>query len=438
MNDYKKTNNQERRIIKIQNVPINKIKIKRERLRDLSSSQSNPLLIALSESIREHGLLHPIIINSDFQLISGERRLMAVKLLGWKEVECKIIHVPEDKELEIELEENIVRLNLNPYQEYVALAKLKLSYEKKYPHSIRGKYERKRTITASDATMHEKIPSFISKYSKRLGYSERALSQKVRIGLAIINEQLPTNIINKIKENTITQKQIISFLKKKSRKIKNTHKNEQFLDKKSLDKGIKERNDMKIRKKKSFPSLIKKEKIKAEKDNEIKKYPLKNKAPKQLKVEEKNIGQESETRDSRNGETLIDKLREKKIILPVDSPSSSKQEEEVPIWEKKRACLDCSHPHATICPICLERILICKKKNSIPVLRTSYSPTCEFFKDSYDKGEDVSRRLRTNNMVEITTEVLENFIRACEKLNIKGISFNKRLEKLLHEILSRD
>ena len=56
----------------------------------------------LVRSIREMGLLQPIVINQNDQIISGHRRFAAVKELGWSHVECELIQttgVDEETEL---------------------------------------------------------------------------------------------------------------------------------------------------------------------------------------------------------------------------------------------------------------------------------------------------------------------------------------------------
>jgi hypothetical protein len=61
--------------------PISDIKIGKDRIRrDSGDIQS------LAESIEDIGLLSPIIVNPDGLLLTGERRLRAVMLLGWKEI----------------------------------------------------------------------------------------------------------------------------------------------------------------------------------------------------------------------------------------------------------------------------------------------------------------------------------------------------------------
>ena len=54
-------------------------------------------LSSLKQSIQEVGLLHPIIVDSENNLVAGLRRLRAVEMLGWKTIEVHIIDVkPED------------------------------------------------------------------------------------------------------------------------------------------------------------------------------------------------------------------------------------------------------------------------------------------------------------------------------------------------------
>ena len=72
-------------------------------------------LTPLINSLRKYGQLNPILIDPDYELIAGFRRLEAIKRLGWNSVEVLIVDTDSDVEkLEIELEENIQRRNLTP------------------------------------------------------------------------------------------------------------------------------------------------------------------------------------------------------------------------------------------------------------------------------------------------------------------------------------
>ena len=94
-------------------------------------------LAALADSIRKHGLLQPISVrmitkqsgNIYFELIAGERRLRAMKMLGEKEVAARIIDMTENESGEMALIENIMREELNIFEYAAMLKKLIEKYE---------------------------------------------------------------------------------------------------------------------------------------------------------------------------------------------------------------------------------------------------------------------------------------------------------------------
>ena len=64
----------------------------------------------LISSIEEKGLLQKLVVNQDFQVISGNRRLAAIIKLGWKEVEVEQIQTNPDEELELLIHYNKQRV----------------------------------------------------------------------------------------------------------------------------------------------------------------------------------------------------------------------------------------------------------------------------------------------------------------------------------------
>lgn len=82
-------------------ININDIKIKKRVRQDLGD------LEALKNSLRTYGLLNPITINSNYELIAGERRLQAAKQLGWTNINAVVMdNLSDVEQLEMELEEN--------------------------------------------------------------------------------------------------------------------------------------------------------------------------------------------------------------------------------------------------------------------------------------------------------------------------------------------
>ena len=70
---------------------------------------------ALMESMRKYGLLNPIMINTENELIAGHRRLESARRLGWDTIEVMVLEKEGELEkLELEIEENVQRKNLTP------------------------------------------------------------------------------------------------------------------------------------------------------------------------------------------------------------------------------------------------------------------------------------------------------------------------------------
>ena len=77
----------------------------------------------LAQSIKEHGIIQPIILNKKddyYVIVAGERRWRAAKLLGLKEVPAIVMELTDKNILEISLIENIQRQDLNPIEEALA------------------------------------------------------------------------------------------------------------------------------------------------------------------------------------------------------------------------------------------------------------------------------------------------------------------------------
>src|SRR5438552_6875134 len=82
----------------------------------------------LAQSIREHGLLQPVLVSQQtdgtFQLITGERRWRAVQLAGLPTIAAMVKEATPQASLEMALVENIQRSDLNPLEEAQAFRTL--------------------------------------------------------------------------------------------------------------------------------------------------------------------------------------------------------------------------------------------------------------------------------------------------------------------------
>jgi len=89
-------------------------------------------LLSLSESIRENGVLQPILVRPIFgggyQIVAGERRYRASLMAGLNEIPAIIRDLDDKKTMEIALVENLQRENLNPVEEALGYRTLMDTY----------------------------------------------------------------------------------------------------------------------------------------------------------------------------------------------------------------------------------------------------------------------------------------------------------------------
>ena len=89
-------------------------------------------LLELSDSIKTHGLLQPIIVRESsagyYQIIAGERRWRASKLAGLTEIPAIVMQADALEAAEIAIIENIQRQDLNAYEEAAAYSSLMEQY----------------------------------------------------------------------------------------------------------------------------------------------------------------------------------------------------------------------------------------------------------------------------------------------------------------------
>ncbi len=86
-------------------------------------------IAALAHSVKEHGVLQPILVVQDgdrYKVIAGERRLRASKLAGIERIPARVLSTNDKATHEIALRENLDRVDLHPIEEgegYVSLIK---------------------------------------------------------------------------------------------------------------------------------------------------------------------------------------------------------------------------------------------------------------------------------------------------------------------------
>ncbi|WP_308748471.1 ParB N-terminal domain-containing protein [uncultured Anaerococcus sp.] len=89
-------------------IDIEKVKIGDRIRKDMGD------LKELSDDIAKNGLINPPVVTPDFELIAGERRLEAMKKLGYKQIEVRIMKVEDaEHKLNLEINENENRKDFN-------------------------------------------------------------------------------------------------------------------------------------------------------------------------------------------------------------------------------------------------------------------------------------------------------------------------------------
>src|SRR5215472_4681848 len=119
-------------------VVIDKIKVGQRFREQLNGKDLGQSLQELKDGINEHGLINPITVDSDYNLLAGFRRLTCCKELGWLEIACHNFgDLTENQRMDIELEENLLRKQFE-WPEVTALRK-KLHEVKQDLYGVGGK-----------------------------------------------------------------------------------------------------------------------------------------------------------------------------------------------------------------------------------------------------------------------------------------------------------
>lgn len=112
-----------------QTLRVSEIEPNREQPRKNFDDES---ISALADSIKQHGILQPLLVRpfgSSYQIVAGERRWRAARMLGLSEVPVQIRELSDVETMQIALIENLQRENLNPIEEAKGYSELIESYD---------------------------------------------------------------------------------------------------------------------------------------------------------------------------------------------------------------------------------------------------------------------------------------------------------------------
>ncbi|MBV9491192.1 MAG: ParB/RepB/Spo0J family partition protein [Verrucomicrobia bacterium] len=136
----------------------------------------------LVESIREHGIIQPLIVrrvNSKCELIAGERRWRAATQLGLREVPVIVRQASDRDALEMALIENLQREDLNPIEEAVAYKRLAAEFDLRQ-EDVAARVGKSRSVVANSLRLldlHSQVQSYLMQGRLSVGHA------KVLLGL---------------------------------------------------------------------------------------------------------------------------------------------------------------------------------------------------------------------------------------------------------------
>ncbi len=164
----------------------------------------------LTNSIRERGLIQPIIVrksiddNLKFEIIAGERRWLAAQRAGLHNVPVVITEADNLKSLEFAIVENVQRHDLNPLEEAEGYKRLidEFSYDQEKVSKFIGKSRSYIANALRILTLPKDVIELIQKQFLSAGHA------KILVGL-----QNASFVANKIVENKLSVRQAENFVK---------------------------------------------------------------------------------------------------------------------------------------------------------------------------------------------------------------------------------
>ena len=164
----------------------------------------------LSNSIRERGVIQPIIVrkskleNFKYEIIAGERRWLAARKAGLHDIPVIITDVDDLKSLEFAIVENVQRHDLNPLEEAQGYKRLidEFSYDQEKVSKFIGKSRSYITNSLRLLSLPQEVLNFVENKKISVGHA------KILVGLD--NAEF---IANKIVEKKLSVRQSESFVK---------------------------------------------------------------------------------------------------------------------------------------------------------------------------------------------------------------------------------
>ncbi len=169
-------------------------------------------------SIKSKGILEPILVKPKegrYEIIAGERRFIACKNIGLKEIPCIEMNVEDNEALELTLIENLQRKDLDVFEEADGLKSLAENYG--YSHNEISNKIGKARSTITETINISKIPKELRDYCKE----NKIMSRSILIEIAKQkNREAMYKLISEIKDRDLRREDTRELSKKLKGKIK--------------------------------------------------------------------------------------------------------------------------------------------------------------------------------------------------------------------------
>jgi ParB family transcriptional regulator, chromosome partitioning protein len=155
----------------------------------------------LVESIREHGVIQPLIVrevNGKFELIAGERRFRASTKLGLKEVPVIVRDASDRDVLEMALIENLQREDLDPLEEAVAYDRLAKEFGLKQEQIAQRVGKNRATVSNAIRLLDldEQVQTMVSRGMISAGHAKAILGIKTKAEQRVVADMVVRKKMN--------------------------------------------------------------------------------------------------------------------------------------------------------------------------------------------------------------------------------------------------
>ena len=169
----------------------------------------------LAESIRQNGVLQPLLVrrseNGTYELIAGERRLRAARIVGVRRLPCIVMDVSDERSAVFALLENVQRQDLGFFEEAEALSRIMLQYDLTQ-EDVAARLG-KAPSTISNKLRLLRLPEDVRREIMRMDLTERHARALLRLSTTDAMRQALTQIIRSHMNVAQTDAYITGLLK---------------------------------------------------------------------------------------------------------------------------------------------------------------------------------------------------------------------------------